>query len=89
MLDFCAEGHGFDPQPGQSLFIWIFLLTYYSSITLPRSNERDPNSRAVKMHKSMEKKRRGKEKRKEETIADLSKKRISVRINFSVVTPAP
>ena len=29
VLEFCAEGRGFDPQPGQSLFIWIFLLSCY------------------------------------------------------------
>ena len=51
------------------------------SITLPRSNERDPNSRVVKIHKTKEKKRRGKEKRKEEKIWDqIAKKKISVRI---------
>ena len=40
-----------------------FILSHcLGSITLPRSNERDSNSRAVEMHKTKEKKRRGKEK---------------------------
>ena len=62
------------------------------SATPPRPNERDPNSRAVKMHRKEEKKRRGKEKRKEEKFGDLIAKKIkkkSVSIDFSVVTPAP
>ena len=62
------------------------------SATPPRPNERDPNSRAVKMHRK-EKKRRGEGKRKEEKFGDLiekkkKKKNKSVRIDFSVVTPA-
>ena len=43
------------------------------SATPPRPNERDPNSRAVKMH-GKEKKRRGNGKRKEEKFRDLIEK---------------
>ena len=51
------------------------------SATPPRPNERDPNSRAVKMHRKGEKKRREKEKRKEEKFGDLiaKKKKTEVR----------
>ena len=60
------------------------------SATPPRPNELDPNSRAVKMHRKEEKKRRGKGKRREEKFGDLiEKKKKSVSIDFSVVTPAP
>ena len=45
------------------------------SATPPRPNERDPNSRAVKMHRKEEKKRRGKGKRKEEKCGDLIEKK--------------
>ena len=61
----------------------------------PRLNERDQNSRAVKMHRKEEKKKRGKGKRKEEKFGDLiskkkkKKKKKALRIDFSVVTPAP
>ena len=48
-----------------------FILPYcLDSATPPRPNERDPNSRAVKMHRKEEKKRRGKGKRKEKKIGD-------------------
>ena len=62
------------------------------SATPPRPNERDPNSRAVKLHRK-EKKRRGKGKRTEEKSGIKSQKekekKKSLRIDFSVVTPAP
>ena len=45
------------------------------SATPPRPNERDPNSRAVKMHRKDKKKRRGKGKRKEEKFGDLIAKK--------------
>ena len=49
-----------------------FILPYcLDSATPPRPNERDPNSRAVKMHRKEEKKRRGKGKTKEERFGDL------------------
>ena len=41
------------------------------SATPPRPNERDPKSRAVKMHRKEEKERRGKRKRKEEKFGNL------------------
>ena len=60
------------------------------SASPPRPNERDSNSRAAKMHRKEEKKRRGKGKRKEGKVGDLiAKKKKSVRMDFSVVTPAP
>ena len=45
------------------------------SATPPRPNERDPNSRVVKMQRKEEKKRRGKGKRKEEKFGDLIAKK--------------
>ena len=45
------------------------------SATPPRPNERDPNSRAVKMHRKEEKKGRGKGKTKEEKFGDLIAKK--------------
>ena len=45
------------------------------SATPARPNERDQNSRAVKMHRKKEKKRRGKGKRKEEKFGDLIAKK--------------
>ena len=61
------------------------------SATPSRPNERDPNSRAIKMHRKEEKKRRGKEKRKEVKVrgSNRKKKKKSVSIDFPVVTPAP
>ena len=59
------------------------------SATPPRPNERDLNSRAIKMHRKKEKKRRGKEKRKEVKFGDLIEKKKSVSTDFSVVTPVP
>ena len=82
-------------SPSKSSFYHMVLivpphLDRIDSATLPTPNERDPNSCAVKMHRK-EKKRRGKWKRQEEKFADLiaKKKKKSVRIDFSVVTPAP
>ena len=77
-----------------------FILPHcFDSATPLRSNERDPNSRAAKMHKKEEKKWRRKGKRKEEKFGDLienkkqktkkKKKKKSMHIDFSVVTPAP
>ena len=59
----------------------IILPHCLDTATPPRSNERDPNSRAVKMHRKEEKKRRGKGKRKEEKFGDLiaKKKKEEVR----------
>ena len=59
----------------------------------PRPNERDPNSRAVKIYRKEGKKRR-KKGRERGKIGDLiakkkKKKKKSVHIDFSVVTPAP
>ena len=45
------------------------------SATPPRPNERDPNSRVVKMQRKEEKKRRGKGKRKEEKIRGSNRKK--------------
>ena len=64
------------------------------SVTPPRPNERHQNSRAVKMHRKEEKKRRGKGERKEEKFGNLIAKKniyiyMSLRIDFSMVTPAP
>ena len=57
-----------------------FILHCLDSATLPRSNERDSNSRAVKMHRKEEKKLRGKGKRKEEKFGNLiAKKKKQVR----------
>ena len=50
------------------------------SATPPRPNERDPNSRAVKMHRKKEKKRRGKGKRKDEKFGDLIAKKKKKKI---------
>ena len=62
-----------------------FILPYcLDRATPPRPNERDPNSREVKMHRKEEKKGRGKDKRKEETFGDQIAKKKS--IDFSVVT---
>ena len=53
-----------------------FILPHYlDSATPPRPNERDRNSRAVKMHKKEETERRGKGKRKEEKFGDLIAKK--------------
>ena len=53
-----------------------FILPHcFDSATPPRPNERDPNSRAAKMHRKEEKKRRGKEKRKKEKFGDLIAKK--------------
>ena len=69
-----------------------FILPHYlDSATPPRPNERDPNSRAVKMHRKEEKKRRGKGEKKGGNIRGSNRKKNnkSVRIDFSVVTRAP
>ena len=69
-----------------------FILAHcLDSATPPRPKERDPKSRAVKMHRKEEKKGRGKGKRKEEKFEDLigKTKKKSLRTDFSVVTPAP
>ena len=60
------------------------------SATPPKQNEGDPNRRVVKMHGKEETERRGKGKRKEEKFGDLitKKKNKSMRMDFSVVTPA-
>ena len=52
------------------------------SATTPRPNDRDLNSRAEKMHRKEEKKRRGKGKRKEENFGDQIAKKKSLRIIF-------
>ena len=72
-----------------------FILPYcLDSATPPRPNERVPNSRAIEMHRKEEKKRREKGKRKEDEIVDQIEKKKkrnkkSLRIDFSLMTPAP
>ena len=63
------------------------------SASPPRPNERDPNSRAVKMHRKKEEKNRKREEKggkiRGSNRKKKKKKNKSVRVDFSVVTPAP
>ena len=80
--------HSRSLQKNRKIFAFKKLILPHclDSASPPRPNERNPNSRAVKMHRKQEQKRRGKFPRSNHK----KKKKIkSVRIDFSVVTPAP